>query len=262
MVVFLTNSDAPQASSKWQQSKNPSKRDILIEDKTHQHTNTITITFLTLILPIVSLLSILFFITFSPFVQENAVLHHSQVRVFHFSLPTENTESNVLRRNTEVISYLAGHKHNLDHAFFSYEARVHLADVRQLFAVGAAIMLVGSIFLGMTLSHLFRRKQYRTLGIIFFGSGIVGLAGNILVGSASLLSWRQSFILFHQLFFFPFANEFWMLPDTDNLIQLYPDAFFFDMASIIIVTSTILSLLYATLGAIILRFCQIHAIME
>ena len=70
------------------------------------------------------------------------------------------------------------------------------------------------------------------------------------VGLASIASFEQLFLLFHQL---SFANDLWILnPYTDYLLILFPGGFWFDATMRVALTSVLGAVLLLSAGVAVL----------
>jgi len=122
----------------------------------------------------------------------------------------------------------------------------HMLDVKRFIDVLRKIQLLTGILVVGGLIYLLARAGTRRTGYdaLLFGGG---LAAALLLGLAGfvLLSWTQSFIFFHELFFPPGT---WTFDWSSSLIRLFPDKFWFDGGATLMVGSLILGLLIALTG--------------
>lgn len=137
-----------------------------------------------------------------------------------------------------MMAYLRGEKEKLNierevegtvRDFFNEQDRLHMADVRGLFLGGlkirriALIVLVVSVILLVIQKADWRRlipvMYQRTLG------GALTLAAAL--GYAFSRDFNKYFIIFHHIFF---DNDLWVFdPETDYMIRMLPEGFFYDM---------------------------------
>ena len=103
--------------------------------------------------------------------------------------------------------------------------RVYAAQIAALLAVVAAVIAAawavgtGRTGLGMTVVRSVRNGAYATI------------AGVVLVGALSATgAFNSLFVLFHRI---SFDNDLWMGVETDRMVQLFPEAFFFQGAMLI-----------------------------
>jgi integral membrane protein (TIGR01906 family) len=129
--------------------------------------------------------------------------------------------------------------------FDQYEIS-HMMDVKRLTDVLWKVHLVSGLVVVAGLVLLLARRETRTTGYtaLLYGGGLTTL---LLVGLVSfvLLSWRQFFITFHDVFFPPGT---WTFDWSSSLIRLFPDKFWFDAGTILTVGSLIFGLLVAFAG--------------
>lgn len=104
-----------------------------------------------------------------------------------------------------------------------------MADVRELFLGGlrirriALVVLIVSVFFLVTQKGDWRRlipvMYQRTLGIV--------LALTAVFGFVCSRDFNKYFIIFHHIFF---DNDLWIFdPETDYMIRMLPEGFFYDM---------------------------------
>jgi integral membrane protein (TIGR01906 family) len=139
-------------------------------------------------------------------------------------------ESLVNAKNQEIIGYIQGNVKNLDAQFFNQKERLHLQDVKNIFLdlrlIYFLAIFLGGIILGEMVwkSKINKNKLFKIL--IAIVSGEILLVA--ILAAIVFLNFEKAFILFHQLLF---SNNNWLLdPVTDNLIRMYPQDFFVDMA--------------------------------
>ena len=107
---------------------------------------------------------------------------------------------------------------------------VHMADVKSVFGVLFFLQGVTTAFVLTYIVGVFvwagegsvrtlARQVLRSMGVL--ATVVIAFAG------ASTLGFDRAFTQFHLLIF---NNDFWKLnPTTDHLIQMFPEAFFFEM---------------------------------
>jgi len=114
---------------------------------------------------------------------------------------------------------------------FNIRETAHMADVRDLVQVlfGVQVVALGALIaLAVTMLVLFPPRALAAAAL--YGSvltaGILGLTSLIALSGFDS-AWSQ----FHVI---AFDNDFWELdPDTDHLIQMFPEAFWFDITMLI-----------------------------
>src|SRR3989344_3262405 len=146
-----------------------------------------------------------------------------------------------------LFSYFRG-KNQLDHNFFSTQAKLHLADVKNLLKLTSGLFYL-SLATVLTISIiLVFKKQYRKLARSFFISSVITLVFVGLLAFGIFQVFDPIFTKFHQI---AFNNNLWLFPADDNLIRLFPQQFFIlfanSLASNIILSSAIIALVSAIL---------------
>ena len=113
--------------------------------------------------------------------------------------------------------------------FFNEQDRLHMADVKRLFLGGLTLRwwLLGGF---AVLTGLFVRMKGDWRRWIpkayFIGLGIFGVL-TIALGGLFASDFTKYFTIFHEIFF---TNDLWMFdPETDFMIRMLPEGFFYDM---------------------------------
>jgi integral membrane protein (TIGR01906 family) len=136
-----------------------------------------------------------------------------------------------------------------DRSLFDPYELSHMMDVKRLTDVLWKVHLVAGVVVIAGLILLLVRRETRTAGYsaLLYGGELTAL---LLVGLALfvLLSWREFFITFHDVFFPPGT---WTFDWSSSLIRLFPDKFWSDAGTILTVGSLILGLLVAFAGWIL-----------
>ena len=115
--------------------------------------------------------------------------------------------------------------------FFGERERAHLKDVHSLIQSVKWLQLISAMFLAATLVLVGLRRVrsgWRSaMRALRLGAGITwGII--ILLAVGSLLDFDALFLQFHLL---SFSNDLWQLnPNHDNLIRMFPTAFFLEAA--------------------------------
>lgn len=121
--------------------------------------------------------------------------------------------------------------------------RAHMRDVRGVFAgfwllVAASIVVVAVIFLRARTSEA-RAAAWRAVA-----RGARGLAIALaVVGTFAVLAFDAAFEVFHTLFFS--AGSYTFDPQSDRLVQLFPEQFWSDTATAVGVVAIVVALLTA-----------------
>ncbi len=100
----------------------------------------------------------------------------------------------------------------------------------------------------MPISYLTVNKRFNELVNVAFSSGITTLILLILFIGAIAYDFDKLFLGFHLV---SFNNDLWMLnPETDNLIAMFPEGFFYDISMRMAVITGILSSVLMIAGLI------------
>lgn len=113
--------------------------------------------------------------------------------------------------------------------FFNEQDRLHMADVKNLFLGGlklrwiflggAVLLLALLVILKGDWKHVIPKAYFISLGI--FG----GLT--VILGALFASDFTKYFTIFHEIFF---TNDLWLFdPETDLMIRMLPEGFFYDM---------------------------------
>lgn len=114
--------------------------------------------------------------------------------------------------------------------FFNEQDRLHMSDVKNLFLGGLKLRNILAILVVLLLVILLIKKaDVRSLLLRAYG---IAMAVFVLLlfflGVAFAIDFTKCFTIFHEIFF---TNDLWMFdPETDYMIRMLPEGFFFDMA--------------------------------
>jgi integral membrane protein (TIGR01906 family) len=118
---------------------------------------------------------------------------------------------------------------------FGERELLHMKDVQGLFMKGFSLRRWAVVIAGCGIVFLLAAQKKRALYMLSWGylaalAGFAVVAG--LLAAAMSIDFYGSFTVFHQLLF---TNDLWLLdPNTDVLIQMFPQDFFSDMAGAIL----------------------------
>lgn len=119
--------------------------------------------------------------------------------------------------------------------FYNDRELSHMVDVRNLMALGSrtrSVFLFFSLLLFVLLKR-FGGTEAFWQGVLASTLGALALAG--LLGVVAVNDFSAAFYRFHEIFF---TNTLWILdPETDRLIQMLPELFFFSMTARILIFS-------------------------
>jgi len=175
------------------------------------------------------------------------------------------SEEDLLTVTDRLLDYLALKEDSLDmqmvirgelQTVFEERESLHMVDVRNIFAAGFALRRWTVILAAagvITLFAVLKKKAFRLLAQGYLWAMALFAAFAIVLGIAMAVDFNRAFILFHHLLF---TNDLWLLnPMTDVLIQMFPEVFFSDMATAILVWACIAVAAPAVISAVYL-ICQ------
>lgn len=130
--------------------------------------------------------------------------------------------------------------------FFNEQDRLHMEDVKNLFLGGLSLRwwLLGG-FAVLTALFVWLKGDWKRWipKAYFIGLGIFGVL-TVILGALFASDFTKYFTIFHEIFF---TNDLWMFdPETDYMIRMLPEGFFYDMVMRIgLVFAGLLLLLFA-----------------
>lgn len=144
----------------------------------------------------------------------------------------------VMHVTHEMMDYLRGDREDLvvntvvaggDREFFNEREKAHMVDVQSLFLKGLNLRVEAmAVFIMSCVILVFTKGDWKKILPKSFLIGIgmfATMAGTLAILIA--VDFNKYFLLFHKLFF---INDLWILyPETDLLIRMLPEGFFFDM---------------------------------
>lgn len=148
------------------------------------------------------------------------------------------TMEDVMDVTEKMMAYLIGEREELsvmttvegkEQDFFNEQDRLHMADVKNLFLGGLKlrwILLAAAVVLVFIL--LIRKVKLREIlsGAYFRALAICGSL-TVILGILFSSDFNTYFTIFHEIFF---ANDLWLFdPETDYMIRMLPEGFFYDM---------------------------------
>ncbi len=112
--------------------------------------------------------------------------------------------------------------------FFTTEEVIHMHDVKVLIDVVFALLAISIV-----LAALFLRRQRDKLHILknaaLFTTIFYGITLTLI-----FFNFDRTFYVFHEILF---RNNFWLLPEDDMLIKMYPENLFYDYAKFWLIIS-------------------------
>jgi len=171
-----------------------------------------------------------------------------------------NSSVDLMNETGFLLNYLESGEGAIQSDFFNEREKSHLVDVRGLYKdiiLANKIAAYSSMVLLVLLVYFYKRlaahmtdaeqnEKYKHLlsSLLIYTGAIVDVVAVLFVIVA--ITFDTSFITFHQIFF---TSDTWMLnPETDNLIRMFPEGFFYDMFIRIILMSIVFATLLLVIG--------------
>jgi integral membrane protein (TIGR01906 family) len=174
-------------------------------------------------------------------ISEKAVYDYA-VRNYGAEEASGISEAELIRANGEIHDYLVNQREgelsptvaNLDgesEGLFDVRETAHMADVRDLVGTLFAVQVLAvALVISLAVLLLVLWPPRALAAAAFYGSVLTA----IVLGLASILALSGFDAAWSQFHVIAFANDFWELdPATDHLIQMYPEAFWFDVTMLI-----------------------------
>ncbi|MDR3646116.1 MAG: DUF1461 domain-containing protein [Candidatus Babeliales bacterium] len=155
--------------------------------------------------------------------------------------------------NNNVLNYLKNSEHELIKNFFNKREIEHLRDVKDLFSAFTKIfkiLLIIFIILSFLLffySQSFKIFVIKILSSLIYGS-IISISIICALGLLIFFDFDSIFIQMHNVFFKP---DTWIFNFDDNIVNLYVEDFFYNIAICLVKTILIISSSIAVTSIII-----------
>ncbi len=164
--------------------------------------------------------------------------YEKQYEKYHVAEDIGIDMPNLMIATEEMLNYLDEGRDNLDfqmpikgvqQEFFTERDKLHMIDVKNLFVQGKLIRNIAFwyciLFVAVVCYKMKgRRKKFSKLFIYTFVAGIIPIIALIILMN---IDFYKYFTIFHEIFF---NNDLWQLYPSDRLINMYPEAFFSDIA--------------------------------
>lgn len=173
---------------------------------------------------------------------------------------TKMTLDELMIVTEKMVDYLKDKRDTLDmeavidgqmQEVFGEREKSHMVDVKNMAVIMHRCMIVSVFILIIStiLICIFKREWMITIlsyiKFVFLSVFILVAA----IGVLLVIDFDKYFTIFHQIFF---TNDLWLLdPETDILINMVPEIFFFTTAMLVIVVFAIFTTLAITLAQII-----------
>jgi len=110
----------------------------------------------------------------------------------------------------------------------SEHGKIHFAEVKRIFVFFQYLCVFSGIIMLVSLFKKLPKKDYGSLKLMSILTAVVP----VVLGVLAATNWNAFFIRFHELFF---DNNYWIFdPNTDPVIRILPDVFFFHCAAVIL----------------------------
>ncbi|PKM95671.1 MAG: TIGR01906 family membrane protein [Firmicutes bacterium HGW-Firmicutes-1] len=124
---------------------------------------------------------------------------------------------------------------------FGDREKSHMVDVKKMSVAATATRNYGAILVIaiITLAYINNKKLFlyilSSIKYVFIGTTAIVLG----IGALLLIDFNKYFTIFHEIFF---TNDLWLLdPQTDILINMVPEVFFFNTAMLVILLFLLIS---------------------
>ena len=159
-----------------------------------------------------------------------------------------NVYDNIPQANEHALNLIKymNNKEELSN-FFNEQEKTHLHDVKYLINLAFIIFYLVLILTLMFLMYFIYNKKY----LIILDSLITSSLIIILLQIIFLITnFSSNFLLFHEILF---TNNLWLFNPEDNIVNLFPEEFFYDISLKIMLNSLIISLILIV-SSLIIRF--------
>lgn len=186
----------------------------------------------------ISLIVILLISSFEIGAYSNFGWYEKEYEKYNVLVDLEMEMADVMEVTKEMMSYLRGNREDLvvhtvvdgaEQEFFNDREKAHMVDVKNLFMGGLWIRrgatLVLAIAIGIVIYTKADWKKLLPKSFLIGIGAIIGMTG--VLGILCVSDFNKYFTIFHEIFF---DNDLWLLdPDTDLMIRMLPEGFFFDI---------------------------------
>jgi integral membrane protein (TIGR01906 family) len=149
------------------------------------------------------------------------------------------SKPDLMNATEQLLNYMDGKRDHLDfqmpikgvqQEFFSERDKLHMIDVQNLFIQGKLIRNISLLYCVLFALWVYfmaknKQKRFSKLMIYTFVTGVIPV---LLLAILMNIDFYKYFTIFHEIFF---DNDLWQLsPSKDRLINMFPEAFFSDIA--------------------------------
>jgi integral membrane protein (TIGR01906 family) len=165
--------------------------------------------------------------------------YNSQYEKYQVPQSIGISKADLMIATDNLLNYMDSKRENIDfqmnikgvqQEFFSERDKLHMIDVKNLFVQGKLIRNIAFAYSVIFTALFFfigknKRKVFSKLMIYTFFGGLIPI---LLLGILMSIDFYKYFTIFHEIFF---NNDLWQLePAKDRLINMFPEAFFSDIA--------------------------------
>lgn len=145
----------------------------------------------------------------------------------------------------KIITYLDNGKPLVINFLNAKEVK-HMEDVRYLHNILCYTWYVSIILLAISFLSLLYSKKYKDIYHALVLGGLSTIIFLLLILILASISFTSVFRTFHEVVF---TNDLWQLdPQSDKLIQMFPEQFFYDALTRIMIFSVVASLVLILIG--------------
>lgn len=174
-------------------------------------------------------------------------LYYYDIINLNISEQTGYTNTEIKQNYDYVVDYVASHKDvdfKLPSMIFSPSGKQHFEEVKIIYNTLDRLSIFLLIVLVLSMIINVRNRIYQFLKY----SSITLLGLPLILGTFFILNFDKSFVIFHKIFF---RNNMWFFyPETDPIITILPQEFFFHCA----ITIVSILLLFSVLSYFIYIF--------
>ena len=184
--------------------------------------------------------------------------YYAHIDTYDLSETSGFTKNEIIEAYDETLDYLTNPLKSTFSAGcmkFSNAGASHFRDCKKLFTINTIILSLSFTAI-IIITFFLLRKKVMMIHFIghspFFWSGIVTIILPLICGIAISLNPNRAFIVFHKIFF-PGKTNWIFNPNTDEIISVLPQQFFYNCAILIGVGIITLSALCIIFDIIIKR---------
>jgi len=181
----------------------------------------------------------------------NSNLYEYGLDKYNASEKTGLSEDELTDTVRSMISYFNSGEDLFDTDVFNEREIAHLKDVKSLVSLDYCLQIASLTFIIMyvVLQFALRRGAiWRDIGRLLIGGGVLTIGLLAFLGFWAATHFDSLFLVFHKI---SFTNDLWQLSAGDNMIRMFPEAFFND-AALFVAAAIIIEALIIAGGAFLL----------